>query len=104
MLRLREKRSVVVARQFRQELAQGGAGVTDQADLDGIAQADMLGLVIDLHTDGLPRLGQELDIGEAGTDDEQPVAGIEGLDGWAGADHANSAGGIGARIGDAVLA
>ena len=57
-----------------QQCPQRFAGVTDQVDLHGVAQAEHVWLQIDLHATGLAFLRQELGVGEAGTDHQQGVA------------------------------
>jgi len=66
--------------------------------LDRIAQSDAQRIEIDLHPARLPRLGQELDIGEGAAHDQQGVAILQGLLRRFGAQEADAAGGVGAVV------
>ncbi|MNH14066.1 hypothetical protein D3C79_736540 [compost metagenome] len=75
-----------------QQCTQGLASVTDQVDLHGVAQAQHVGLQVDLHATGLALLGQKLGIGEPRTDHQQGVAFVHHLVAGLGPQQADGAG------------
>src|SRR5919201_5289252 len=79
LLRGLEEGAVVFAFKEGQQRPERAPAVTDEADFDGIAQADPHWIELDLHTSGLPRLRQELDIRKGAADDQQRVTFLQRL-------------------------
>jgi hypothetical protein len=104
LLGLLEEGAVLVALEVGDERLQRGARVPDEADVGGIAQADALGAVVDLHADGLAGLREELDVGHRGADEDEGVAALHRVLGGAGAEDADAAGHVRVVVGKAVLA
>ncbi len=79
----------------RQQRLQRTGGIALQVDLHRVAQAEHLGVDVDLHAARLALGGQELAVGEAGADHQQRVALLHHLPAWAGAEQADRAGDVG---------
>ena len=104
LLRFFQEFAIVLALEQRQQLVQHAPAIAHQADLHGITQADTARVEIDLYAARFARLRHELDIGERTAGDEHGVALFQrGLRGFR-AEQADTAGGIGAVIGDRGLA
>ena len=84
LLGLLEERAILLRVQEGQELLQGRLGVSDHADFHRVAQADASGIDVELDGPGLIRLGIPLEVREARTDQEQPLALFHGLFGGPG--------------------
>ncbi len=83
----------------RQQRAQGLRGVADEIDLHRIAQAQHVGLDVDLHAARLPFLRQEFGIGKARADHQQRVAFHHQFVARLGAEQADRAGDPGQVVG-----
>ena len=79
-------------------------GVADQVDLVGVAHPDPLAGAVDLHRAGLVEVGQELGVGEVGSDGEQRVAVAHQMPAGGGAQQPDRAGHPRQVVGQHVLA
>ena len=78
--------------------------VADEPDIDRIAQADPLGIELDLHRLRLARLRVIFDVGEGRADDQQGVAAFQRFLRRLGAEQPDAAGRVGALVGHGFLA
>jgi hypothetical protein len=90
--------------ELRQQRRQDAPRVANEGRLDRIAQAEALGIEVDLNGARLAGLGIEFDVGEAAADDEQRIAAFERLLRRPRAEQADAPGGIGAVVRQGALA
>ncbi len=103
LLRLLEELVVLLLEQ-REQRGEDALCVADQGRVYGMAEPDTGGVQIDLNAPGLAGFGQELHVGEAGADDDEGVAVFHGIDGGRGAEEPETAGSVGAAVGERGLA
>ena len=88
----------------RQQRPEHAGRVADERGVDRAAQADALGVELDLDELGLAGLRVELDVGEARADDQQRVAALQRVLRRRGAEKAGAAGRVRVVVGQHALA